>query len=105
MNCTMLPIELVDMDRHAHAHTRHNGFATGGVERDHDRDALPNFGEIAARVVLGWQQRELTGGRHDDALYLAGETGTAVGIDVDIDTLADLHVINGTLVHVGGHID
>ena len=49
------PRELVDMDRYAHAHTRHNGLATGGVERDHDRDALPHFGEIAARVVLGWE--------------------------------------------------
>ena len=49
------PRELVDMDRYAHAHTRHNSLAIGGVERDHDRDALHHFGEIAARVVLGWE--------------------------------------------------
>ena len=49
------PGELVDMDRYAHAHTRHNGLATGCVERDHYRDALPHFGEIAARIVLGWE--------------------------------------------------
>ena len=51
----VLKRELVDMDRYAHAHARHNGLATGGVERDHYRDALPHFGEIAARVVLGWE--------------------------------------------------
>jgi hypothetical protein len=81
----------VDVDRHTHAQARYNSLAIGTVERDHHGNTLPHFREIAARIVLGWEQRELTCRRHDDALHLAGKTGIAVRVDVDIDILPELH--------------
>jgi hypothetical protein len=43
---------LVDVNGYVSAHARRKVLATIAIDRDDDRDALPNFGEVAAGVIL-----------------------------------------------------
>src|SRR6266566_8328448 len=100
---TWYPAQLVNMDRHTHAHTRQQRLAASSIERNDDRDALSHLRKVPARVVLGRQQRELAGGRHHDTLHLAGKAGIAVCIDMDIHILPDRNVTDGPFIYVGRH--
>src|SRR5579875_355742 len=87
------------------AHAGHNLLAAGAVKRDEHRDALTDFGEVAAGIVLGGQQREAAGGGINDLLHMAAIAGIFVGVDMDVDLLAHLDVIQSVLIDVGDDVE
>ena len=94
---------LVQVDGDFCAHTGNDVLATGVVKGDNHRDTLADFGEVAAGVVLGGQQRELGSGGLHNLLHMAAEAGAAIGIDGDVNRLTGADIADGILIHVGGH--
>ena len=70
--------------------------------RDPHRHALHDLGEVAAGVV-GRQQGEARAGRGAQRLDRAVEPGAVVGIDGELDRIADLHRLQLRLLQVGRH--
>src|SRR5579875_141353 len=87
------------------AHAGHNLLAAGAVKRDEHRDALTDFGEVAAGIVLSGQQREAASGGINDLLHMAAIAGIFVGVDMDVDLLAHLDVIQSVLIDVGDDVE
>src|SRR5579885_3407406 len=84
-------------------HTRDNILAAIIVERDDYRDALPHLGEISTGRVLVRQKRKLAGSRLDNLLHVAAKSCTAIGVDANIDRLADTDIADGVLINISGH--
>src|SRR5450759_1345104 len=88
------------MDRGLGAQSGHEVFAAAAVDRDDHGDALAYFCEVGTGIVLGWQQCELACRGLDDLLYMTGIGRVAVGIDVNVDILADLNVIDLAFIDI-----
>src|SRR5579875_2802401 len=89
------------MDGDFGAHARHEVLTTVVVKRNNHGNTLADFREVAAGVVLGGQQRELRSRRLHNLLHVTAEGGATIGVDGDINLLADADVVDGALIHVG----
>ncbi len=89
-----------DLGRHRHAGTQLVIVVRARIEHDLDRNALHDF-HVVSGGIFRRQQAEAGAAGAGDAVHLA-VVGSAVGVDVDGDALADLHFAQLRFFEVGG---